>query len=94
MEFVEYAENQALSGSVSAIHQPGLILENIQRMFFIKIHVHCPGSSDWQQKNILRMFSRMRQDRRIALTPPERACFSAYSVFYLNKFHLVWIEIF
>ena len=45
-------------------------------------------------KNILRMFSRIRPDHRIALTPPERAWFSAYSALYLNKFHLVWIEIF
>ena len=30
----EYAENQALSGGVSATLQSGLILENIQRMFF------------------------------------------------------------
>ena len=45
-------------------------------------------------KNIRRMFSRTRPDRRIALTPPERAWFSAYSVLYLNKFHSVWEEIF
>ena len=47
MEWAEYAENHALSGGVSAILQSGLILENIRRMFFIKIHVHCPGSPDW-----------------------------------------------
>ena len=75
MEFVqiaEYAENQALSGGVSAILQSSLILENIWRMFFVKIHVHFPGSPD-RQKNILQMFSRTRPDRRIALTPPGRA---------------------
>ena len=42
----QYAENQALSGGVSTILQSGLILQNIRRMFFIKIHVHCPGNSD------------------------------------------------
>ena len=52
MEFVQikrrvrYAENQALSGNVSAILQSGLILEYIRRMFFVKIHVHYPGSPD------------------------------------------------
>ena len=45
-ESAEYAENQALSGGVSAILQSGLILENIQRMFFVKIHVHCPVDAD------------------------------------------------
>ena len=39
-------KNQALSGGVSAILQSGLIPENIQRKFFIKIHIHCPGSPD------------------------------------------------
>ena len=50
MEFVqisaEYVENQALSGGVSVILQPGLIRENIGRMFFVKIHVHCPDVPD------------------------------------------------
>ena len=52
MEFVQikrrvgYAENQALSGGVSAILQSGLILENIWRIFFVKIHAHCPGRPD------------------------------------------------
>ena len=36
---------------VSAILQSGRILENIRRMFFVKIHVHCPGDPDWQQKH-------------------------------------------
>ena len=45
-------------------------------------------------KTFFECFSRIRPDRRIALTPPERAWFSAYSALYLNKFHLVWIEIF
>ena len=40
-------------------------------------------------KIILRMFSRVRSDRRIALAPPERTWFSAYCV-YLNKFHSTW----
>ena len=31
---------------VSAILQSGWILENIRRMFFVKIHVHCPGDPD------------------------------------------------
>ena len=43
---------------------------------------------------ILQMFSRMRSDHRIALTPSERASFSAYSALYLHNFHLIWIEIF
>ena len=51
MEFGQYAENQALSGGVSAILQSGLILENIQRMFFVKLHVHGSGSPDVQQKH-------------------------------------------
>ena len=70
MEFVhiaEYAENQALSGGVSAILQSGLILENIRRMFFVKIHVHCPGSPDRQQKHSSNFLE------KIALTSPERA---------------------
>ena len=38
-------------------------------------------------KNILRMPSRIRPDRRIALTPPERAWFSAYSaLIWTNPF--------
>ena len=41
MEFVqikrEYMENQALSGGVSTILQSSLILENSQRIFFVKI---------------------------------------------------------
>ena len=36
----EYAKNQALSGGVSAILQSGLILENIRRMFFVKIFLN------------------------------------------------------
>ena len=36
---------------VSAILQSGRILENIRRMFFVKIHVHCPGDPDWQQEH-------------------------------------------
>ena len=47
-------KNQALSGGVSAILQSGLIPKNIQRKFFVKIHVHCPGSPDWQQKHCSR----------------------------------------
>ena len=43
--------NQALSGGVSAFLQSGLILKTIQRMFFVKVHVHCPGDPDWQQKH-------------------------------------------
>ena len=43
---------------------------------------------------ILQMFSRMRSDHRIALTPSERASFSAYSALYFHNFHLIWIEIF
>ena len=65
MEFVqistEYAENQALSGAVIAILQSGLILENIRRLFFVKIHVHCHGGPDWQQKhssNVLENYTR------------------------------------
>ena len=50
MEFVlinaEYAENEALSGGVSAILQSGLILANIRIMIFVQIHVHCPDSPD------------------------------------------------
>ena len=42
----QLAENQALSRGVSAILQSGLILENIRRMFFVKIHVHCSGDPD------------------------------------------------
>ena len=38
--------NQALSGGVSAFLLSGLILENIQRMFFVRVHVHCPGDPD------------------------------------------------
>ena len=47
----QFAENQALSRGVSAILQSGLILENIRRMFFVKIHVHCLGDPDWHQKH-------------------------------------------
>ena len=41
-----YRENQALSGGVSAILQSGQIIANIRRMFFVKIHGHCPGDPD------------------------------------------------
>ena len=41
MEFVkwsaEYTENQALSGGVSAILRPELILENIRKMFLLSV---------------------------------------------------------
>ena len=47
MELAEYVENHALSGGGSAFLQSDLILENIRKMFFIKVHVHCPGSPDW-----------------------------------------------
>ena len=46
MELAEYAENHALSGGVSTFLQSDLILENIRKLFFIKVHVHCPGSPD------------------------------------------------
>ena len=46
------------------------------------------------QNDSKHMFSINRPDRRITLTLLERALFSAYSALYLNKFHLVWIEIF
>ena len=43
MEFVQisakYAENQVLSGGVSAILRFGLILENIRRMFLLSVWV-------------------------------------------------------
>ena len=39
-------------------------------------------------------FLRIWPDCRTVLTPPERAWFSPYSALYLNKFHLVGIEIF
>ena len=43
MEFVqisaEYAENQVLSGGVSAILRSGLYLENIRRMFLLSVWV-------------------------------------------------------
>ena len=42
----QFAKNQALSRGVSAMLQSGLILENIRRMFFVKIHVHCSGDPD------------------------------------------------
>ena len=39
-------ENQALSGGVRAILQSGLIIKNVRKMFFVKIHVHCHSSPD------------------------------------------------
>ena len=80
----EYAENQALSGGVSAILRSGLILENIRRMFLLSIWVTGTMYMNFDE-NILRMFSRIRLDCRIALTPPERTWFSAYSARYLKK---------
>ena len=56
-------------------------------------HVNCQVTQI-DSKNILRIFSRIRPDRRIVLTPPERAWFSAYSALYLNKFHSAWIDIY
>ena len=65
-------ENQALSGGVSAILQSGLILENIRKMFLLSILA--TGTMYMiLMKNILRMFSGIRPDCRIALTPPEKA---------------------
>ena len=53
-EFVQIklrVRGKGLSGSVSAILQFGLIPENIRKMFFVKLLVHCPGSPDVQQKH-------------------------------------------
>ena len=40
------SSRKTLSDSVSAILQSSLILENIRRMNFVKIHVHYPGIPD------------------------------------------------
>ena len=72
MEFVEYAENQALSGRVSALLRSGLILENIRRMFLLSIWVTGTMYMNFYEKHS-EMFTRIRSNRRIALTQPERA---------------------
>ena len=61
-------ENQALSGGVSAILQSGLILENIQRMFFVKIHVHCSGDPDWKQNHSLNVLKNETRSQNSAYT--------------------------
>ena len=80
MEFVQIKRTvrgkRGLSGGVSTILRSGLILENIRRMFFL-LSIRITGTmyiiSEFLTKNILRMFSRIRPDCRIALTPRERA---------------------
>ena len=62
--------------------------------FFLSEFMYIVPVTQIDSKNILRMFSRMRPDRRIALILSERASFLAYSALSLNKFYLVWIEIF
>ena len=64
----------------------GKNLENI-RMFLLSIWDTGIMCMNFDEKKILRMFSRIRPDCRIALTSPERAWISAYSALYLNKFH-------
>ena len=97
MEFVQIkrrvrGKSSFFSGGVSVILQSGLILEKIRRENGFRQNSCTLSQTD--SKNILRTFSGIRLDRRIALTPLERAWFSAYSALYLNKFHLVWTEIF
>ena len=62
--------------------------------WFLSKFMYIAPVAQMDSENILRMFSRIRQDRSLALTLPERTWFFVYSVLYLNKFHLVWIEIF
>ena len=88
----QYAENQALSDGVSAILQ-SVWFSGTFGIFSSKFMYIVPVTQI-DSKNILLMFSRIRPDRRIALTPPERAWFFAYSALYVNKFHSVWIEIY
>ena len=86
-------KNQAFSGGVS-------LLCNL--VWFSRTFGECFSSefmyivlvTQIDSKNIRRMSSRIRPDRRIVLTPQERAWYYMYSALYLNKFHLVWIKIF
>ena len=60
--------NQARFDGVSAILQSGLILEDIRRMFFVKIHVHCPGSPDWQQTHSSNVHENLTRSQNGAYT--------------------------
>ena len=51
------------------------------REYFSSKFMYIVPVAQTDSKNILRMFSRIRPDCRIMLTPPERAWFSAYSLF-------------
>ena len=58
---------------LSAILQSGLILESIQRMFLLSFWATGTVYMNFDEKKTLRMFSRIRLDCRVALTPTERA---------------------
>ena len=92
MEFVqisaEYAENQVLSGGVTAILRSGLILENIRRMFLLSIWVTGTMYMNFDEKhspNVLRI----RPDCRIALTTRKSLIFRILCALFEKKFHQV-----
>ena len=84
MKFVqisaEYAENQVLSGGVSAILRFGLILENIRRMFLLSIWVTGTMYMNFDEKhspNVLKDPTRLQNstDHQKELDFPHTLCF-------------------
>ena len=84
MEFVqisaEYAENQVLSGGVSAILRSGLYLENIRRMFLLSVWVTRTMYMNFDEKHSLNVFenpTRLQNstDHQKELDFPHTLCF-------------------
>ena len=87
MEFVqisaEYAENQVLSGGVSAILRSGLILENIRRMFLLSIWVTGTMYMNFDEKhspNVLENPTRLQNS-----TDHQKELDFPHTVLYLKK---------
>ena len=84
MEFVqistEYAENQDLSGWVTAVLRSGLILQNIRRMFLLSIWVTGTMYMNFDEKhspNVLDNPTRLQNstDHQKELGFPHTLCF-------------------
>ena len=60
-------ENQALSGNVRVILRSRLILENIQRKFFVILRGHYPGSPD-RAKPFCEVFENQTRSQNSAYT--------------------------
>ena len=67
---------------LQSILQSGMILKNIQRMFFVTIHVNCSGSLDWQQKHSLNVLENYTKSQYSTYTTRKSMVFRVFCTLF------------